>query len=180
MRLKLLAICNYFVLVSIFLLGPLVVAAAAPNNENSILNRFLSGLFSGEAIAVILAGVAGYTINHLKEKESKRREQEAENGRLKFKLELVESTKQAVQEGMESVVKRFEDRFLSTDKDISELAEWVKKLDDQSDEALRLAQLIQGTQAEWLQRAEANISSILSADHPTLVRGLFLPTENNQ
>lgn len=194
------AICSLFfdrfsgfilAIAAIFLVSVGVFAEAPNTSSAGIVAKLQDALLSGEVVGLVLAGVGGYFFNRWREADRRRQEEaqkqqeinrqnEIELGRLRFKQESFEATKKAVTEGMSSVTKQFDKSLLDVRQDLDELTDWVKKIDGESEKALRLSELNQKTQEAWLRAAEARISAVLSAnDNPTIAGRLFCDIDEN-
>lgn len=158
----------------IFVMAYAVSVTATPNSQN-ILERLIDGLFSGEVLALILAGVVGFFVNRARMESERRKEESVELGRLRFKQENHESTKQAVQEGLIGLYNQIQPRFSQIDDTLDDLRARVERTESTSQTALRKVELVEKMQKSWLSRAEEKISVILSADtgHPSLIKNLF-------
>lgn len=142
-----------------------------------ILEKLAESLASGEVVAVVLGAVGTWVFTVSTTSSRRRRENDAELGRLKFKQENAEATRLAIREELHDLKTELSPLIAGLKTEIEDLRRWVTTVDSRADQALKVAEILERTQAQWLARAETAISAILSADNPTLARNLFRDSE---
>lgn len=146
-----------------------------------LIDKLLESLASGEVMAVVLGAFGTWVFTMTTTTTRRRREESAELGRLKFKQENAEATRMAIREELQDLKTELRPLIAGLKTEIEDLRRWVATVDARADQALKVAEILERTQAQWLARAEMAISTILSADNPTLCRNLFRdsdPTED--
>lgn len=151
------------------------VSVAATSNTQNLLQKMIDGLFSGEVIAIALAGVTGYFLNRARTEGDRRKEESAELGRLRFKQENFESTRDAVREGMGVLQGQLQPKLEQIDDSLDDLRIRIERIETKADEALRKSELLEKTQSNWVTMAEDKLSKVISCESgkPVLVRELF-------
>jgi cell division protein FtsB len=146
----------------------------------SILEKVSNGLTSGEVFAVLLAGISGWGLSILGEKQRRQREQAQELGRVKFKLETQEATRTAIREEMHTLRTQLQPTLSFLENEIQNLQVWLGKVDEKTDQALRSSQILERTQQQWLERAEAVISAYLQNTPQQEIKNIFKKEEPRQ
>ena len=158
----------------------LLAGAATASEEKSggLLQKLGDSLASGEVVAMVLGGTAAWAVSSFSSGREKRRAEAAELGRLKFKQENAEVTRQAIREGMAEIKEQLSPAITNLSCEIQGLKKWVASVDDKADKALNLASVMERTQNQWVRQTEAQLSQILSSDHPTILGNLFFDEDN--
>lgn len=144
-----------------------------------ILEKLLESLASGEVVAVVLGAAGTWIFTMTTTNTRRRREDAAELGRLKFKQENAEATRMAIREELQDLKTELSPLIAGLKTEIEDLRRWVSTVDARADQALKVAEILERTQAQWLKRAEMAISTVLSADNPTICRNLFFDKEEH-
>lgn len=169
-------IFDYWVRVSLALVFVMVYAVSVSAQSNQgFLQKLIDGVFSGEVIALVLAGVTGFFLNRVRVESERRKEESIELGRLRFKQDNYEATKEAVREGLSGLQSQIQPRFNQIDDTLDDLRVRLERVEEKAEESSRRSEVLERTQRNWLDRAEEKISTILSAQsgHPTLIKNLF-------
>jgi hypothetical protein len=157
----------------------LTSAAIAQEKEQGLFKKLGDSLASGEVVAVVLAGAGGWAVSLIGQSRAKHAAEAAELGRLKFKQENADVTRQAIREGMAEIKEQLSPAIANLSCEISSLRKWLASVDDKADRALNLASVTDRTQSQWIKQTEAQLGQILSSEHPTLIGNLFFEEKQN-
>jgi hypothetical protein len=113
-----------------------------------LIDRLIESFASGEVAAAMLAGFATWAYTAFRGRAERERSRETQLGRLEFRLENQQTTKEAVREGMAEIKQLLLPYIQEIKVDLHDLKLWVSKVDDKSDQALQLAQRLQASQRQ--------------------------------
>lgn len=157
----------------------ILTTGAIAQEKSGFVSRIADSLSSGEVVAVVVGGVGAWGLSGLAQARAKQAADAVELGRLKFKQELELVTKTAIKDSMGEVVAQLSPAISALNLDIQDIKRWLASVDDRADQALKIASVLERTQTQWLKRAESQISTVMSADHPTLIKNLFFEEEDD-
>lgn len=117
-----------------------------------LVEKLLESLASGEVVAVVLGAVGTWVFTLTTSTARRRREETAELGRLRFKQENAEATRIAIREELQDLKGEVRPLLNSLKTEIDDLRRWLSNVDNRADQALKIAEILERTQAQWLMK----------------------------